>query len=78
MVASAGARGRTTKDSDGNYTGKAPAGLVDLKAGIRYLKFNNKRMPGDANKIISMGRVQVVQCQLYWEQRATTKITNLT
>lgn len=55
VVASAGARGRTLKDSEGNYTGKAPAGLVDLKAGIRYLKFNDKRMPGDANKIISNG-----------------------
>ena len=55
VVASAGARGRTTKDANGAYTGKAPAGLVDLKAGIRYLKFNDKRMPGDANKIISNG-----------------------
>ncbi len=55
VVASAGARGRTTKDAKGNYTGKAPAGLVDLKAGIRYLKFNDQRMPGDANKIISNG-----------------------
>lgn len=55
VVASAGARGRTTKNTNGIYTGKAPAGLVDLKAGIRYLKFNDKRMPGDANKIISNG-----------------------
>ncbi len=55
VVASAGARGRTTKDTNGIYTGKAPAGLVDLKAGIRYLKFNDKRMPGDAKKIISNG-----------------------
>ncbi|NBP67144.1 MAG: alpha/beta hydrolase [Cytophagia bacterium] len=55
IVASAGARGRTSMDNKGNYSGKAPAGLVDLKAAIRYLKFNNKRMPGDANKIISNG-----------------------
>ncbi len=55
VVASAGARGRTTKDKDGVYTGKAPAALVDLKAAIRYLKFNNAVMPGDANKIISNG-----------------------
>jgi hypothetical protein len=55
IVASAGARGRTTKDVNGTFTGKAPAGLVDLKAAIRYLKFNDKKMPGDANKIISNG-----------------------
>ncbi len=55
IVASAGARGRTSKDSKGIYTGKAPAGLVDLKAAIRYLKFNDAVIPGDANKIISNG-----------------------
>jgi hypothetical protein len=55
VVASAGARGRTTKDKDGVYTGKAPAAIVDLKAAIRYLKYNDKQMPGDANKIISNG-----------------------
>lgn len=55
IVASSGARGRTTKAKNGTYTGKAPAGIVDLKAAIRYLKFNDKKMPGDANKIISNG-----------------------
>ena len=55
IVASAGARGRTSKDANDIYTGKAPAGIVDLKAAVRYLKFNDKNMPGDANKIISNG-----------------------
>lgn len=55
VVASAGARGRTLKGSKEEYTGKAPAGIVDLKAAVRYLKFNDKVMPGDANKIISNG-----------------------
>jgi acetyl esterase/lipase len=55
VVASAGARGRTLKGSNGEYTGKAPAAIVDLKAAVRYLKFNDKLMPGDANKIISNG-----------------------
>ncbi|MDY3548537.1 alpha/beta hydrolase [Riemerella anatipestifer] len=55
VVASAGARGRANKDNKGKYYGKAPAGLVDLKAGIRYLRFNDDKMPGDANKIISNG-----------------------
>ena len=55
VVASAGARGRTLQNSAGQYTGKAPAGIVDLKAGLRYLKYNDARMPGNANKIISSG-----------------------
>jgi hypothetical protein len=54
-VASAGARGRTTKDGSGRFTGKAPAAIVDLKAAVRYLKYNDKLMPGNANKIISNG-----------------------
>jgi hypothetical protein len=49
VVASAGARGRTSPQ------GKAPAGIIDLKAAVRYLKFNDKLMAGDANKIISNG-----------------------
>lgn len=49
VVASPGARGRTAA------TGKAPAAIVDLKAAVRYLHFNDARMPGDANKIISNG-----------------------
>lgn len=54
VVASAGARGRTLQ-SNGVYTGKAPAAIVDLKAAVRYLKFNDTLMAGDANKIISNG-----------------------
>ena len=49
VVASPGARGRTSA------TGKAPAVIVDLKAAVRYLKYNDKEIPGDANKIISNG-----------------------
>ena len=49
VVASAGTRGRISP------IGKAPAGIVDLKAAVRYLKLNDKLMPGDANKIISNG-----------------------
>lgn len=49
VVASPGARGRT------KASGKAPAVIVDLKAAVRYLKLNDLRMPGDAQKIISNG-----------------------
>lgn len=44
-----GQNGKTT------FTGRAPAGLVDLKAAIRYLRFNDAIMPGDAEKIITDG-----------------------
>lgn len=49
VVAAPGARGRL------NDNGRAPAALIDLKAAVRYLKFNDKAMPGDASKIISDG-----------------------
>ncbi|WP_433921149.1 subtype B tannase [Paenibacillus taichungensis] len=55
VVAEPGARGRTTQDEDGTYTGKAPAAIVDLKAAVRYLRYNDEVMPGDAEKIISDG-----------------------
>ena len=47
VVAAPGARGRTTKNEAGQYTGKAPAAIVDLKAAVRYLRYNDKVMPGD-------------------------------
>ena len=55
IVAAPGARGRTLKDEQGNYTGKAPAAIVDLKAAVRYLRSNDKNMPGNAERIISNG-----------------------
>lgn len=55
VVATPGVRGRTSQGSDGRYTGKAPAAIVDLKAAVRYLRFNDARMPGDAEKIVSNG-----------------------
>lgn len=55
VVAIPGARGRSIQDGRGDYVGKAPAALVDLKAAVRYLRFNDKAMPGDAEKIISNG-----------------------
>ena len=55
VVAQPGARGRTTKDENGKYTGKAPSCIVDLKAAVSYLHYNDKVMLGDAEKIISNG-----------------------
>ena len=55
VVASPGARGRTNQDSNGKFTGKAPACIVDLKAAVRYLRHNKDLLPGDTEKIISNG-----------------------
>lgn len=46
-------------DGDGQpeYTGTSPAQLVDLKAAIRFLRFNAKagRLPGDFSKVVATG-----------------------
>jgi hypothetical protein len=55
VVVSPGSRGKETEAEDGTYTGKAPAGLVDLKAGVRFLKYNDDNMPGSAERIVSIG-----------------------
>lgn len=55
VVATPGARGRISRNAEGLFVGKAPAAIVDLKAAVRYLRFNDARMPGDAEKIISNG-----------------------
>ena len=55
IVVSPGARGRGLKDENGNYTGTAPACIVDLKAAVRYIRYNKNTIPGDLEKIISNG-----------------------
>ncbi|MCC8143330.1 MAG: hypothetical protein LUD02_07910 [Tannerellaceae bacterium] len=37
------------------FTGKAPAGIVDLKAAIRYLRYNKDILPGNTERIITDG-----------------------
>ena len=37
------------------YTGTAPNGLLDLKAAIRYLRYNDDMIPGSAERIIIDG-----------------------
>ncbi|MFF9772854.1 subtype B tannase [Streptomyces sp. NPDC013978] len=55
VVVEPGARGRTLVDSDGRYYGVAPAAIVDLKAAVRYVRFNKGRIPGDTDRIVSSG-----------------------
>ncbi len=46
----------TIESTDGTiYTGRAPAGLLDLKAVVRYLRHNDDVMAGSAERIISDG-----------------------
>lgn len=54
IVAAAGARGRDDKKNSKNV-GKAPASIVDLKAAVRYLKYNASRLPGNTNRIVADG-----------------------
>ncbi len=54
VVAIPGARGRNSVQ-DNVYNGRAPQGLLDLKAAIRYLRLFDRVMPGDAERIIVDG-----------------------
>jgi hypothetical protein len=59
VVVIPGARGWNAKVTKPNgttaFTGRAPAGIVDLKAAIRYLRHNDAAMAGDAERIITDG-----------------------
>lgn len=55
IVASPGTRGRTLENEQGINYGKAPSVIVDLKAAVRYLRYNDDLIPGDSERIISNG-----------------------
>ncbi|MEU6148075.1 subtype B tannase [Streptomyces sp. NPDC047081] len=55
VVVEPGARGRTLTNSSGEYYGTAPAAIVDLKAAVRYLRSNKGRIPGNTDRIVSVG-----------------------
>lgn len=55
VVVEVGCRGRENRRPDGTYYGKAPAAIVDLKAAIRYLRYNREQIPGDVERIITTG-----------------------
>lgn len=50
-----GCRGRESRDQNGRLCGKSPWVLVDLKTGIRFLRHNAAAIPGNLNRIISVG-----------------------
>lgn len=58
VVCIPGSRGNNstiTRNGQTIVTGTAPNGLLDLKAAIRYLRYNDDRMPGDAERIFTDG-----------------------
>ena len=56
VLVSVGARGRQSRDAQGAACGKAPAGLVDLKAAVRWLRAHAEELPaGDLSRIVSVG-----------------------
>ena len=57
IVAQVGCRGRDLQDSTGAYYGKAPAAIVDLKAAVRFLRYNYNAgtFTGDVDHIFSSG-----------------------
>lgn len=48
-------RGRNSSDEMGQSNGLVPEGLVDLKAGVRWLKYNDPWLPGSSERIVTMG-----------------------
>ena len=55
VYVTAGARSRGAVDENGTPTGKSPAQMVDLKSGVIELRANSEVIPGDKEKIISVG-----------------------
>lgn len=48
-------RGRNLVAADASYPGRSPAVVVDAKAAVRYLRLNDARMPGSAERIVVNG-----------------------
>ena len=50
-----GTRSRRLVAADGTAAGKAPTVVVDAKAAVRYLRLNDRAMPGSAERIVVNG-----------------------
>lgn len=55
VVISPGCRGRDNRTTSEAYFGKAPSVIVDLKAAVRYIRFNKGVIPGNVDWIVSVG-----------------------
>lgn len=57
----AGCRGRSSgydssSEGEGFYSGGAPWAIADLKAAVRYLRYNASRLPGSTDRIVTFGQ----------------------
>ena len=50
-----GGSGKENTGKEEKLTGRAPAIIVDMKAAIRYMRYNADVIPGDVEKIITNG-----------------------
>lgn len=50
-----GCRGRESRNAEGELVGKSPISLADLKTAIRFLRHNREALPGNFDRIISVG-----------------------
>ena len=55
VYVTAGARSRDAMDENGVPSGKAPTQMVDLKSGVIELRANADVIPGDTDRIVSIG-----------------------
>ena len=55
IYVTAGARSRDAVGEDGALTGKAPTQMADLKSGVIQLRANRDVIPGDTDRIVSVG-----------------------
>ena len=55
VVATPSSRGKTSTDDDGNFVGRGAAAPADLKAGIRFLKYNDEFLAGKSDMIVITG-----------------------
>ncbi|MBQ9349285.1 MAG: hypothetical protein IJT94_18425, partial [Oscillibacter sp.] len=55
VYVTAGARSRDAVGEDGTLTGKAPTQMADLKSGVIQLRANRDVIPGDTDRIVSVG-----------------------
>ena len=55
IYVTAGARSRDAVDENGVPSGKSPTQVVDLKSGVIALRANRDVIPGDTDRIISVG-----------------------
>ena len=50
-----GCRGRESVNGKGEFVGKSPISLVDLKTALRFLRHNRAALPGDWDRVVSVG-----------------------